>query len=129
MNLAYNTKELLTDLHGKPIPQYYDPTTDAFLPMTKEVIVSISQTSGENLVSLSGSNIINVFAITPDDDNDLAHTTTAIYVGVEGDLKVDLSGVGTGITLKGLASGVWHPISVTKVYATGITATDILGAY
>jgi hypothetical protein len=46
MNLSYNTKPLLTDLHGKPIPQYYDPVTDDFLPMTKEVIVSISQTSG-----------------------------------------------------------------------------------
>jgi hypothetical protein len=28
-----------------------------------------------------------------------------------------------------LAAGAWHPIAAKKVYATGTTATYILGAY
>jgi hypothetical protein len=31
--LAYSTRELLRDVDGKPIPQYYNPTTDAFEPL------------------------------------------------------------------------------------------------
>lgn len=80
-------------------------------------------------IALTESRVENAFAITADDANDLAYATTAIYVGVEGDVKVDMAGEGTGIVLKGLAAGMWHPIAVTKVYATGTTATDILGAY
>ena len=30
--MPYNTQKLLTDIDGRPIPQYYDPVTDKFYP-------------------------------------------------------------------------------------------------
>lgn len=70
----------------------------------------------------------NAFEIIPSDAADLTHETIAIYVGFDGDLKVDLVN-GETITMCNLAAGVWHPIAAKKVYATGTTATYILGAY
>lgn len=52
----------------------------------------------------------------------------SIYVGVSGDVKVDMAGSGTGITYKAMPVG-WHPIKVKKIYATGTTATDIIAVY
>lgn len=66
----------------------------------------------------------------------LAADTTAltgvrsIYVGVAGDVKVDLTDGGTGITFKAHANGyLWAQVS--KVYSTvnGTTATDLLLLY
>lgn len=31
--MAYNTKAILKDAHGKPIPQYYNSVTDAYEPV------------------------------------------------------------------------------------------------
>lgn len=53
-------------------------------------------------------------------------TTRGIYVGVSGDLKVVTAG-GTTLTFVGLAAGMTHPLRVSKVFATGTTATDIIG--
>ena len=49
-----------------------------------------------------------------------------LYVGVAGEVKVDLPDGSTGITFKSLAAGIEHAIAVTKIYKTGTTATDIL---
>lgn len=54
--------------------------------------------------------------------------STGIYVGVQGDVKVDLVNGGT-VTLKDLAAGVWHPIRATKIYAVGTDAEDIVVSY
>jgi len=79
-------------------------------------------------VELKGSLVQNAFEIIPSDTADLTHETIAIYVGFDGDLKVDLVN-GETITMYNLAAGAWHPIAAKKVYATGTTATYILGAY
>lgn len=73
----------------------------------------------------------NVAAITPSNSTDLAALTRGIYVGVSGDLKVDLYDLETvtTVTFVGLASGVIHPIRAQRVYATGTTATSILGVF
>jgi hypothetical protein len=76
----------------------------------------------------TGSKVKNAFEIIPSDTTDLAHETIAIYVGFDGDLKVDLVG-GDTVTMYNLAAGAWHPIQAKRVYATGTTATYILGAY
>ena len=68
----------------------------------------------------------SAFAVTPSNDNDLSGVTRGIYVGVSGDLKVDMPGA-SAITFVGLAAGMIHPICAKKVYATGTTATSILG--
>lgn len=79
-------------------------------------------------VTIKGSLVQNAFEIIPSDTADLTHETIAIYVGFDGDLKVDLVN-GETITMYNLAAGAWHPIAAKKVYATGTTATYILGAY
>ena len=68
------------------------------------------------------------FDITPSNDADLTNATRGIYVGGAGNLKVDMLGGGT-VTFTALAVGVIHPICAARVYATGTTATAIIGVY
>ncbi len=78
---------------------------------------------------MEDSKVDSAFAITPSDGDDLSHTTTGLYIGTAGDLKVDLATAGEAVILKNLSAGIWHPIRATKIYATDTTAADILGAY
>ena len=68
------------------------------------------------------------FEITPSNTEDLERVTRGIYVGVSGDLKVDLAS-GDTITFVGINGGQIHPIRVRRVYATGTDATDLIGVY
>jgi hypothetical protein len=66
-------------------------------------------------------------AITTSDATVYAEPYVGVYIGGAGNLKVDLfdpSGVlSTGITFTGLAAGQLIPICVSRIYATGTTAT------
>jgi hypothetical protein len=62
--------------------------------------------------------------VTPSDSVDLEFMSRAIYVGVAGDLRVTVKS-GQTVTLVAAAVG-WHPIRVSRVWATGTTATDIV---
>lgn len=67
-------------------------------------------------------------AVTPSD----SATFTAcrgVYVGTAGDLVVLFSGDTANVTLKNVVAGVTHPWSVTRVAATGTTATNIVVVY
>jgi hypothetical protein len=66
-------------------------------------------------------------AITPSNTVDIA-TTMALYVGGAGNLKVDMKG-GTAVTFQAVPVGTVLEIKATRVYATGTTATFILGLY
>jgi hypothetical protein len=70
----------------------------------------------------------SAFAVTPDNDNDMASYTRGIYVGGAGNLKVDMAD-GTTVTFTAIAVGVIHPIRARRVYATGTTATLIIGLF
>jgi hypothetical protein len=70
----------------------------------------------------------NAFAITPDNDNDLATVTRWLYVGTAGHVKIDTAN-GDTVTLNSLAAGVLHPIRARRVYATGTAALTIVGLY
>lgn len=63
------------------------------------------------------------FSITPNDSTDIVACN--LYIGTGGDLKVDMEVDGT-ITFTGLQAG-YHPIKVKRVYATGTTASNIIG--
>lgn len=68
-------------------------------------------------------------AVTPADGSDLARLPTrSLYIGVTGDVKVDMMNGDLGITFKAVPVGV-IPVRVTRVYATGTTATNILALY
>ena len=64
-------------------------------------------------------------SVTPDDDVDLEFPGIGLYVGVSGDVTVDTLD-GSTVTMVGLASGVWHPIEVKRIYATDTDADNIL---
>lgn len=73
------------------------------------------------------------YAVTPADATDLPFApqtmgTRALFVTVGGNVSVNLAGGGTAV-LTGLVAGQVLPISVTRVLATGTTATGILALY
>ena|ERR1017187_4353736 len=69
----------------------------------------------------------NAFAITTSDTLALTAPVRAIYVGVSGDVKVDMVTGGT-VVFKAVPVGVF-PIQAVKVYATLTTATNLIGLY
>ena len=66
-------------------------------------------------------------AVTLSDSTELA-PTRALYIGGAGNLKVTMA-YGTEVTFSGLSAGSILPIQVTKVWATGSTATLVLALY
>lgn len=60
-------------------------------------------------------------------DTDL-NVTRALFVGVGGDVKVRMVS-GTDATFKNVSPGVPLPVQVTKVYASGTTASSLLALY
>lgn len=70
----------------------------------------------------------SIFPITPHNTNLLAIPAKGIVFKTAGDIKIlDGNGVQQTIPSGVLAVGVIHHISVTQVFATGTTATDIWG--
>lgn len=74
------------------------------------------------------------YAVTPADGTDLPFAgsstvgTRAIYVTGAGNVSCNLSSGGTA-TLTGLAAGQLVMIAVSRILATGTTATGILALY
>jgi hypothetical protein len=68
------------------------------------------------------------FAIAPSDATDLVAETRAIYVGVAGDLSVVLSS-GDEVTFSGVAGASILPLRISRVKATGTSATQLVGLY
>lgn len=66
-----------------------------------------------------------VFAVTPDDAVDLARATRCLNVATSGAVRVTTLG-GDTETLY-IAAGITFPIRVARIWATGTTATGILG--
>jgi hypothetical protein len=73
------------------------------------------------------TNYFDAKTVTPSDSASIP-VTNGIYVGVAGDVVVLTQG-GTQQTFKTLNAGVIHPIKVSKILATGTTATNILAIY
>lgn len=64
--------------------------------------------------------------ITPDDNNDLAYVSRAVWVGGVGNLEVTLEGDSSSITIQAIPAGTWLPIRAKRIYSTGTTATLIV---
>ncbi len=63
-------------------------------------------------------------AVTPSDTVNLTSPARALWVGVSGDVSVEMVGLGSAIVFKG-AQGIL-PVSVTRVNSTNTDATDIV---
>ena len=72
--------------------------------------------------------IVGAFDVTPDDGADLAVMTRAIMVTVAGDVAVVFKD-GSAITMTALQPGVQYAVRLSRVRATGTTATGIKGLY
>ncbi|OXM83966.1 spike base protein, RCAP_Rcc01079 family [Paenibacillus rigui] len=78
-------------------------------------------------IGVVGSN--KAVVVTPNDSADLTGgATLAIYIGGSGNVKADMAD-GSTVTFNALSVGIVHPLSVRRVYATGTTATNIVGLY
>ena len=66
-------------------------------------------------------------SVTPSNTNNLP-TPSIIYVGVGGNVKVTTA-QGDEVTFFGLLAGMVIPVQVLRVWATGTTATSLLGIY
>lgn len=64
-------------------------------------------------------------AITTSDSADLATAALGIYVGVAGDVKVDMVNGDSAIVFKAAPVGILR-VHAKKVYATGTTATNLV---
>lgn len=72
----------------------------------------------------------NAAAVTPSDSTDLQFVTRGVYVGGSGDVKVNLAGdQGSGIVFKGVPAGATLPIAVTRILATGTSATNLVAIW
>ena len=67
-------------------------------------------------------------AVLPDDAADLPQVTRALYVGGAGNLTVTMRG-GDVVTFEGVSGGTLLPVRVRRVYASGTTASGILGLW
>lgn len=67
--------------------------------------------------------------VTPHDSNELAYVSRGLYVGVGGNISVQMAGTGTAIVLKGVPTGTVLRIRVKRVNATLTTATDMVSLY
>jgi hypothetical protein len=71
----------------------------------------------------------NGFAITPDDVNPLPSDARGIYVGTAGDLTVRLAQESGSVKFVAVPQGSLLPIAVHQVFATGTTASNLVGVY
>lgn len=80
---------------------------------------------------------LNAQSVTPSDTTDLSlsggnfnNTASGAlpFIGTAGNIKVTMLG-GQTVTFLNIADGTFLPIQVTRIWATGTTATDILALF
>jgi hypothetical protein len=69
--------------------------------------------------------VVDVSAV----DQTLAPFARALYVGVTGDVTVDMAKNGSAILFKAVPAGTYLRVIVSKVYKVGTTATSIIALY
>lgn len=87
-------------------------------------------TMNKKVPTFTNSSARDAVAITPNDGADLNKIPTrGIYVGVSGNIKVDLIDGTSSVTFTNVPAGAIFPISVKRVYSSDTTATGIIGIY
>lgn len=81
----------------------------------------------DNIPSLT-SPAIDGTMVAPSDTTPLSHVTRAIYVGGGGDVQAELVS-GSQISFAAVPGGVMLPMRVTKILATGTTASGIVALW
>lgn len=73
----------------------------------------------------------NAIVVVPSDVADQGTSYKALYIGGSGDVKCETVGstAGSFVTFTGLVAGSILPVRIRKIYATGTTATNMIGLY
>ena len=79
-----------------------------------------------NLNEMLYGTALAVTAVHGGSDHTLGATYQAFFIGVGGDVSLDMATSGTNIVFKNLASGQMLPVQATVVNATNTTATNIV---
>lgn len=83
--------------------------------------------------SSGGNNMIypaqSAEVVTPHDTNELTKVSRALYVGVGGDVAVQMYDTGTAIVFKNVPTGTILPIRIKRVNSTSTTATNMVSLY
>ncbi|MCW1401077.1 hypothetical protein OKA06_01565 [Novosphingobium sp. MW5] len=69
----------------------------------------------------------NCVAIVPNDANDLAVVTKALYVGTGGNIVVRTVDATADVTFANVPTGTVLPVRARAIRATGTTASQIVG--
>ena len=77
--------------------------------------------------SITTGSALGVLVVTPSDSVDLTYIVRAIRVTVGGTVKIT-SGDGTAVTCA-FTDGETRPLTASRIWATGTTATGIEGMY
>lgn len=74
------------------------------------------------------SSALRAVAVTPNDDDDLAHITSGLWIGATGDVTVIPANNANDapITFAAIPAGTLLPLSVRRVMDTGTDATQIV---
>jgi hypothetical protein len=65
--------------------------------------------------------------VTPSDVTVFAPPLRKLWVGVAGNLSIQLAGMTTPVTLVGVPIGMLNDLRISKVMATDTTATTMIG--
>lgn len=68
-------------------------------------------------------------AVTTSDSTVLNPVPRALYIGSGGDVTVTMAADGTDVTFANVPTGTKLPVRVSKVKATGTTASSIVALY
>jgi hypothetical protein len=71
----------------------------------------------------------NAEVVTPSDVTELVYESRALYVGVGGNISVQMAGTGTAIVFTGVPAGTILPIRIARVNSTSTTATNMVSLY
>lgn len=82
----------------------------------------------DNLTDGLSTPLVNAAAVVPDDGADLATITRCIWIGAAGDLRVMMARGAAPVTFPNMTAG-WHPLRVSRIYATGTTAAEIVATW
>ena len=80
--------------------------------------------SGDDLLSPASQ----AAAVTPNDTTDLAIAAKRLWIGGAGNVKLNTVG-GSTVTYTAVPAGTYLNVRVSRVYATGTTATNIVAEY
>ena len=71
----------------------------------------------------------NAEVVTTSDTTELTWVSRSLYVGVGGDVSVQMQGTGTAVVFKNVPTGSVLPIRVKRVNSTATTATNMVSLY